>query len=66
MKISKGKRQCRSAHREVLSDGLHLLTGVRVVLVGFPMGFNYLQRLSQNLRENMATSLGSSVRKQSK
>lgn len=40
-------------HREVLSYGLHLLTGVGVVLVGLPVGFNDLQRLSQNLRESM-------------
>lgn len=66
MNISRGNRQSRCAHREVLSYGLHLLTGVRVVLVGFPMGFNYLQRLSQNLKESMETSLASPVRKQPK
>lgn len=53
-------------HGKVLSYGLHLLTGVGVVLVGLPVGFNHLQRLFQNLRENMETLLRPSVMEQLK
>lgn len=36
-------------NREVLSYGLHLFTGIDVVLVGLPVGFHSLQRFSQDL-----------------
>lgn len=39
----------KKTNREVLSYGFHLFTGVSVVLVGFPVSFHSLQRLSQHL-----------------
>ena len=39
-------------NREVLSYGLHLFTGIGVVVVGFPVDFYSLQRFSQDLSKN--------------
>lgn len=38
-----------STHRQVLPDGLHLLTGKGVILLLLPVGLHHAQRLFQNL-----------------
>lgn len=56
-KKTRGTSDPARTHGEVLPYGLHLLTGVEVVLVGLPVGFHHLQRLSQDLRGYMKNTV---------
>lgn len=44
--------ESKNTDREVLTNRLHLLAGIGVILVGFPVGFHSLQRFSQHLLRN--------------
>jgi len=48
----RGQKHTKITNREVLPNGFHLLTGVGVVHVGFPVGFDSLQRFSKHLEEH--------------